>query len=101
MICPIVVTYSLMVGAVLSYGIMWPLIENKQGEWFPNGTKYGEGGSNVAGLSGYKVGAAAWYLQNGLCARFHCMLLMLAACAYLSTDACASSLGHFQSGSGC
>lgn len=55
MICPVQVTYSLMVGAILSYGIMWPLIEGKQGDWFPRGTKYGEGGSNTAGLQGYKV----------------------------------------------
>ena len=55
MICPVQVTYSLMVGAILSYGIMWPLIENKQGDWFPVGKKYGEGGSNTAGLQGYKV----------------------------------------------
>ncbi|KAK9803708.1 hypothetical protein WJX73_003954 [Symbiochloris irregularis] len=67
MICPIAVTYSLVIGAVLSYGIMWPLIETKQGEWFPRGTKYGEGGSSVAGLNGYKTFiAVAWILGDGL-----------------------------------
>ncbi len=55
MICPVQVTYSLMVGAILSYGIMWPLIEGKQGDWFPVGKKYSEGGSNTRGLQGYKV----------------------------------------------
>ena len=65
MICPIQVTYSLMVGAIISYGIMWPLIEMKQGDWFPNGTKYGEGGSNARGLYGYKVRRPAACLPSG------------------------------------
>lgn len=64
MICPIQVTYSLMVGAILSYGIMWPLLARKQGsdpdvlgpnDWYLGGTKYSEGGSRIEGLSGYKT----------------------------------------------
>jgi drug/metabolite transporter (DMT)-like permease len=35
MICSHLVNLSLLLGAVVSWGIMWPLIKGLKGEWFP------------------------------------------------------------------
>lgn len=51
MICPHIVSFSLLFGAVISWGIMWPLIENQKGEWFPNNVPE----SSMESLNGYKV----------------------------------------------
>ena len=51
MIIPYVVSYSLMFGAILSSGIMWPLISKQEGNWYPAG----ETAQSFQGLFGYKV----------------------------------------------
>ncbi|XVE64613.1 hypothetical protein DITRI_Ditri07aG0114700 [Diplodiscus trichospermus] len=51
MICPHLVNLSLLFGAVLSYGIMWPLINRLKGDWFSEDLKE----SNMKSLYGYKV----------------------------------------------
>ncbi|GAB4858589.1 Metal-nicotianamine transporter ysl3 [Ancistrocladus abbreviatus] len=51
MICSHLVNLSLLLGAVLSWGIMWPLIGELKGKWFPS--KLPE--SSMKGLNGYKV----------------------------------------------
>ncbi|XP_057798801.1 metal-nicotianamine transporter YSL3-like [Salvia miltiorrhiza] len=51
MICSHLVNVSLLLGAVLSWGIMWPLIEQRKGEWFPKDIKE----SSMKSLNGYKV----------------------------------------------
>ena len=51
MIIPYVVSYSLMFGAVLSNGIMWPLISQQEGNWYPAG----QSAQSFEGLFGYKV----------------------------------------------
>ncbi|XP_056160190.1 metal-nicotianamine transporter YSL3-like [Syzygium oleosum] len=51
MICPHLVNLSLLLGAVLSWGIMWPLIGRLKGEWYPSTLKE----SSMKSLSGYKV----------------------------------------------
>ena len=51
MICPHIVNISTLLGAVLSWGVMWPLIGNLKGEWFP--TNLSE--SDMKGLNGYKA----------------------------------------------
>ncbi len=51
MIIPYVVSYSLMFGAVISNGIMWPLISAKEGDWYPAG----QSAQSFQGLFGYKV----------------------------------------------
>ena len=33
MLCPPLVPYSMLIGAVASWGIMWPVIAGKRGEW--------------------------------------------------------------------
>lgn len=51
MICPHIVNISLLIGAVASWGLMWPLINNKKGKWFPEDLPE----SNMKSLNGYKV----------------------------------------------
>ncbi|XP_068639258.1 probable metal-nicotianamine transporter YSL7 [Aristolochia californica] len=51
MICPYMVNVSLLVGAVLSWGLMWPLIEKKRGDWYSADLK----ASSLHGLQGYKI----------------------------------------------
>ena len=48
---PYVVAYSLMFGAVISWGIMWPLLTAKAGDWYPQGLQ----DVDFRGLFGYKV----------------------------------------------
>ena len=51
MICSHLVNLSLLLGAVLSWGIMWPLITGLKGDWFPKTLPE----SSMKSLNGYKV----------------------------------------------
>ncbi|XP_021282723.1 metal-nicotianamine transporter YSL3 isoform X1 [Herrania umbratica] len=51
MICSHLVNLSLLLGAVLSWGVMWPLIGGLKGEWFPATLPE----SSMKSLNGYKV----------------------------------------------
>ncbi|PKI76414.1 metal-nicotianamine transporter YSL3-like [Punica granatum] len=51
MICSHLVNLSLLLGAILSYGVMWPLIKGLKGEWFPSTPPE----SSMKSLGGYKV----------------------------------------------
>ncbi|KAI3454288.1 hypothetical protein Pfo_010951 [Paulownia fortunei] len=51
MICPHIINVSVLVGGILSWGIMWPLIENRKGDWYPADLPH----SSLQGLQGYKV----------------------------------------------
>ncbi|XP_024969437.1 metal-nicotianamine transporter YSL3-like [Cynara cardunculus var. scolymus] len=51
MICSHLVNLSLLAGAVLSYGVMWPLIGDRKGNWFPASLSE----SSMKSLNGYKV----------------------------------------------
>ncbi|XP_047970143.1 metal-nicotianamine transporter YSL3-like [Salvia hispanica] len=51
MICSYLVNVSLLLGAVLSWGVMWPLIGRRKGDWFPKDIKE----SSMKSLNGYKV----------------------------------------------
>lgn len=51
-ICPHIVNCSVMFGAVISWGLMWPLIKNKEGDWFPADRNENR---DFRGLFGYKV----------------------------------------------
>eukprot|EP00253_Pinus_taeda_P000935 PITA_00935 len=63
MICPHLVNVSLVVGAVISYGIMWPLINNRKGVWYSSDLPE----NSMAGIQGYKVFIAiALILGDGL-----------------------------------
>lgn len=51
MICSHLVNLSLLLGAVLSWGIMWPLISDLKGTWYPDSLPE----SSMRSLQGYKV----------------------------------------------
>lgn len=51
MICSHLVNLSLLLGAVLSWGMMWPLIGDRKGVWFPKTLPE----SSMKSLNGYKV----------------------------------------------
>lgn len=53
MICPHIINVSLLAGGILSWGLMWPLIDTRKGDWFPADIPE----SNLQGLQGYKVHA--------------------------------------------
>ncbi|WZY83968.1 hypothetical protein YC2023_030352 [Brassica napus] len=63
MICPYIINISVLLGGILSWGIMWPLIETKKGDWFPADVE----SSSMHGLQAYKVFiAVAIILGDGL-----------------------------------
>ncbi|XP_015070576.1 probable metal-nicotianamine transporter YSL7 [Solanum pennellii] len=63
MICPYLVNVSLLVGAILSWGIMWPLIEDRKGHWYPAD----QSPTSLHGIQGYRVFIAiAMILGDGL-----------------------------------
>ncbi|XP_004309544.1 PREDICTED: metal-nicotianamine transporter YSL1-like [Fragaria vesca subsp. vesca] len=51
MICSHLVNLSLLLGAVLSFGVMWPLIGQLKGNWFPESLEE----YDMKSLYGYKV----------------------------------------------
>uniref|UniRef100_A0ACD5Y3U4 Uncharacterized protein n=1 Tax=Avena sativa TaxID=4498 RepID=A0ACD5Y3U4_AVESA len=51
MICPYLVNISVLIGGVISWGIMWPYIEHKKGDWYPADLKP----SSLRGIVGYRV----------------------------------------------
>lgn len=61
MICPYLINVSLLVGAILSWGIMWPLIDAKKGDWFSADLSP----SSLHGLQGYKV-ITTWIVFSAL-----------------------------------
>nr|XP_019709332.1 probable metal-nicotianamine transporter YSL14 isoform X2 [Elaeis guineensis] len=63
MICPYIVNISVLLGGILSWGIMWPLIANKKGSWYPADIP----SSSLHSLQGYRVFIAiAMILGDGL-----------------------------------
>lgn len=61
MICPHLVNLSILFGAVISWGLMWPLIHNHKGDWYTADDK------SMHGLQGYKVFVSiALILGDGL-----------------------------------
>lgn len=63
MICPHIVNISVLLGGILSWGLMWPLIETKKGDWYSADLK----STDIHGLQGYRVFIAiAIILGDGL-----------------------------------
>ncbi|KAJ8511251.1 hypothetical protein OPV22_001685 [Ensete ventricosum] len=63
MICPYIVNVSLLLGAILSWGLMWPLINNQKGHWYSADLP----SSSLHSLQGYRVFlAVALILGDGL-----------------------------------
>ncbi|KAK9117880.1 hypothetical protein Scep_015973 [Stephania cephalantha] len=51
MICPHIINVSVLLGAIISWGLMWPLIEAKKGDWYSADLEP----KSLHGLQGYKV----------------------------------------------
>ncbi|KAL6651069.1 hypothetical protein ACP70R_009994 [Stipagrostis hirtigluma subsp. patula] len=51
MICPHIVNVSVLLGGILSWGVMWPLIADKRGSWFD--AKLSD--KSLEGMQGYRV----------------------------------------------
>ncbi|XP_043695677.1 probable metal-nicotianamine transporter YSL7 [Telopea speciosissima] len=51
MICPYIINISVLIGGIIAWGIMWPLIETKKGDWYPASLKE----TSLHGLQGYRV----------------------------------------------
>ncbi|PIN12271.1 Sexual differentiation process protein ISP4 [Handroanthus impetiginosus] len=71
MICPYMVNVSLLIGAIFSWGILWPVIESKKGVWYSADLP----GSSLHGIQGYRVFLAiAMMLGDGL---FHVVYMVI------------------------
>ncbi|XP_062158325.1 probable metal-nicotianamine transporter YSL7 isoform X2 [Alnus glutinosa] len=63
MICPYIVNISVLLGGILSWGLMWPLIEKRKGDWYSAELP----DNNLHGIQGYRVFIAiAMILGDGL-----------------------------------
>ncbi|XP_038679084.1 probable metal-nicotianamine transporter YSL7 isoform X2 [Tripterygium wilfordii] len=63
MICPYIINISVLIGGILSWGIMWPLIANRKGDWYSKELSP----SSLHGLQGYRVFISiAMILGDGL-----------------------------------
>ncbi|XP_072978055.1 probable metal-nicotianamine transporter YSL8 [Typha angustifolia] len=51
MICPYMINISLLLGSLISWGILWPYISSKKGFWYDAALS----DSSLHGLTGYKV----------------------------------------------
>ncbi|PUZ48101.1 hypothetical protein GQ55_7G218700 [Panicum hallii var. hallii] len=82
MICPHIVNISVLLGGILSWGVMWPLIAEKRGSWF--GAELSD--SSLEGMQGYRVFIAiAIILGDGLY-KFAMVLLRTVTAIAVSTD---------------
>ncbi|KAJ9564216.1 hypothetical protein OSB04_000182 [Centaurea solstitialis] len=63
LICPHIVNCSVLFGAIISWGVLWPFITTRAGDWYPADL----GSNDFKGLYGYKVFIAiALILGDGL-----------------------------------
>uniref|UniRef100_A0A7N2RB89 Metal-nicotianamine transporter YSL7 n=1 Tax=Quercus lobata TaxID=97700 RepID=A0A7N2RB89_QUELO len=63
MICPYIINISVLLGGIVSWGLMWPLIEDRQGDWY----RADLGSGSLSGIQGYRVFIAiAMILGDGL-----------------------------------
>ncbi|KAL3650637.1 putative metal-nicotianamine transporter ysl7 [Castilleja foliolosa] len=71
MICPYMVNVSLLIGAIFSWGILWPSIQSKKGDWYSADLP----ASSLHGIQGYRVFLAiAMMLGDGL---FHAVYMII------------------------
>ncbi|PKU82024.1 probable metal-nicotianamine transporter YSL8 [Dendrobium catenatum] len=63
MLCPYLINISLLLGSIISWGILWPYISTKKGQWYDSNLEE----SSLLGLNGYKVFISiAMILGDGL-----------------------------------
>uniref|UniRef100_A0A0D9VBB8 Metal-nicotianamine transporter YSL7 n=1 Tax=Leersia perrieri TaxID=77586 RepID=A0A0D9VBB8_9ORYZ len=51
MMCPYMIMLSMFIGTIVSWGMLWPYIETKEGIWYPSHL----GRNSLSGIRGYKV----------------------------------------------
>jgi OPT family oligopeptide transporter len=51
MFCPYKITISMLAGSLISWGLIWPYIATKAGDWYPKGLD----DDNISGINGYRV----------------------------------------------
>uniref|UniRef100_A0ACD5UVN0 Uncharacterized protein n=1 Tax=Avena sativa TaxID=4498 RepID=A0ACD5UVN0_AVESA len=51
MFCPYKITVSMLAGSLISWGLVWPYIETKAGDWYPKSLD----DDNISGINGYRV----------------------------------------------
>lgn len=74
MICPYMVNVSLLIGAIISWGVLWPIIESKKGDWFSADVP----ANSLHGIQGYRVFLAiAMILGDGLFQVVYMVILTL------------------------
>ncbi|KAJ1427644.1 Oligopeptide transporter, OPT superfamily [Sesbania bispinosa] len=70
MICPYMVNASLLLGAIISWGILWPWVEHKKGIWYRADLP----ASSLYSIQGFRIFTAiAMILGDGL---YHCIYMM-------------------------
>ena len=74
MICPYIVNVSVLLGGILSWGVMWPLIAKKKGSWYPADLE----DSSLHGLQAYRVNIDPTYgcsvlFSQSYTVQLHCM----------------------------
>ncbi|XP_061339084.1 probable metal-nicotianamine transporter YSL6 isoform X6 [Gastrolobium bilobum] len=62
LICPHIVNCSVFLGAIISWGFLWPFVSKHAGDWYPANL----GSSDFKGLYGYKVWQSKSFKQNSL-----------------------------------
>ena len=67
MICPYIVNISVLVGGILSWGLMWPLIEKRKGDWYSADLPE----TSLRGLQGYRVSSHLYFHPSR---RLFCLL---------------------------
>nr|MBA0843181.1 hypothetical protein [Gossypium armourianum] len=71
MICPYMVNVSMLLGAIFSWGVLWPIIEGKKGVWYSAELSP----TSLHGLQGYKVFIAiSMMLGDGL---YHVLFMLI------------------------
>ncbi|KAJ8548895.1 hypothetical protein K7X08_029876 [Anisodus acutangulus] len=71
MLCPYMVNISLLIGAIVSWAIMWPMIEEKKCDWYSAKLS----ATSLHGIQGYRVFIAiAMMLGDGL---FHFVYMLV------------------------
>ncbi|CAJ1932931.1 unnamed protein product [Sphenostylis stenocarpa] len=80
MICPYLINVSLLLGAIISWGILWPWIEHKKGIWYSAEIP----ASSLSSVQGYRVFTAiAMMLGDGL---YHCVIMLIRVAYSLITE---------------
>jgi uncharacterized oligopeptide transporter (OPT) family protein len=69
LIAPVSVAWSMIVGGIISWGLLWPVFSSKQGSWFPAGLAEwdtrGAYGYYLVGALGLLLADAAYHMVRG------------------------------------